>query len=84
MGAVRDLTAIQRPSSPFKRAWLFLDAIKFHESLFALPFAYTGMILAASGLPSWDKVLWITAAMVGARTFGMSANRILDRSIDAL
>ena len=63
---------------------LFLDAIKFHESLFALPFAYTGMILAASGMPSWDKVLWITVAMVGARTFGMSANRILDRSIDAL
>ena len=63
---------------------LFLDAIKFQESLFALPFAYTGMLLAASGLPSWDKVFWITAAMVGARTFGMSANRILDRSIDAL
>ncbi len=84
MGAVRDLTASQRPRSPLRRAWLFLDAIKFHESLFALPFAYTGMILAASGLPSWDKVLWITAAMVGARTFGMSANRILDRSIDAL
>ena len=84
MAAVRDLTPSERPRSPLKRALLFLDAIKFQESLFALPFAYTGMLLAASGLPSWDKVLWITAAMVGARTFGMSANRILDRSIDAL
>lgn len=84
MAAVRDLTPAGRPRSPLKRALLFLDAIKFQESLFALPFAYTGMLLAASGLPSWDKVLWITAAMVGARTFGMSANRILDRSIDAL
>ena len=84
MGAVQDLTISQRPRSPLKRAQLFLDAIKFQESLFALPFAYTGMLLAASGLPSWDKVFWITAAMVGARTFGMSANRILDRSIDAL
>ena len=84
MGAVPDLTGSQRPRSLLKRALLFLDAIKFQESLFALPFAYTGMLLAASGLPSWDKVFWITAAMVGARTFGMSANRILDRSIDAL
>ncbi len=84
MGAVQDLTISQRPRSPLKRAQLFLDAIKFQESLFALPFAYTGMLLAASGLPPWDKVFWITAAMVGARTFGMSANRILDRSIDAL
>lgn len=84
MGAVQDLASSQRPRSLLKRALLFLDAIKFQESLFALPFAYTGMLLAASGLPSWDKVFWITAAMVGARTFGMSANRILDRSIDAL
>ena len=84
MGAVRHLTVVERPNSLWRRVPLFLDAIKFHESLFALPFAYTGMILAASGWPSWDKVLWITAAMVGARTFGMSANRILDRSIDAL
>ncbi len=84
MGAVRNLTTPERPQSLWRRVPLFLDAIKFHESLFALPFAYTGMILAASGMPSWDKVLWITAAMVGARTFGMSANRILDRSIDAL
>ena len=62
---------------------LFLDAIRFHETAFALPFAYTGMLLAARGLPSLWQLLWITVAMVGARTVGMSANRIIDRRLDA-
>jgi 4-hydroxybenzoate polyprenyltransferase len=66
------------------KAPLFLDAIKFRESIFALPFAYAGMVLAAEGTPSLNKLLWITVAMVSARTVGMSANRILDRDIDAL
>lgn len=59
------------------------DAIKIHESLFALPFAYTGMFLAADGLPTLAQFLWITVAMVGARTLGMAANRLIDRHIDA-
>ena len=62
---------------------LFLGAINFRESIYALPFAYTGMILAARGLPTWHQFIWITVAMVGARTVGMSANRIIDRHIDA-
>lgn len=62
---------------------LFLGAINFQESIYALPFAYTGMILAARGLPTWHQFIWITVAMVGARTVGMSANRIIDRHIDA-
>ena len=61
----------------------FLDAIKFHESIFALPFAYVGMLLAANGLPTLSKFIWITIAMVGARTVGMVANRVIDRHIDA-
>ena len=84
MGTVRDLTSATRPRTLPGRIPLFLDAIKFQESVFALPFAYTGMILAASGFPAWEKVIWITVAMVGARTFGMSANRVLDRTIDAM
>ena len=63
---------------------LFLQAITIRESVYALPFAYTGMVLAAGGLPSWQQFLWITVAMVSARTVGMSANRIIDRHIDAL
>ena len=57
--------------------------IKFEHTLFALPFAFLGAVLAAEGLPSWDKILWITAAMVGARSAAMTFNRIADRDIDA-
>ena len=57
--------------------------IKFPHTVFALPFAFTGAILAAGGLPSWDKVLWITLAMVGARSGAMGMNRLLDADIDA-
>ncbi len=71
------------PISVGRKTALFLDAIKFHESIFALPFAYTGMILAAGGLPTLWQFVWITLAMVGARTVGMAANRIIDRHIDA-
>ncbi len=67
---------------------MFLDAIKFHESVFALPFAYIGMVLAdvhtgGDGFPGWRAFIWITVAMVSARTVGMSANRVIDRHIDA-
>ena len=61
-----------------------MDAIKFHESVFALPFAYIGMTLAADGFPGWSTFAWITVAMVSARTVGMSANRVIDRHIDAM
>ena len=63
---------------------MYLDAIKFHESIFALPFAYIGMTMAADGLPGWATFGWITLAMVTARTVGMSANRVIDRHIDAM
>ena len=61
----------------------FFDAIRFQESIFALPFAYTGMILASNGLPSLEKFLYITIAMISARTIGMIANRVIDREIDS-
>ena len=67
----------------FSRLSYFLDAIKFQESVFALPFAYIGMIFAGRGLPTLYQFIWITVAMVSARTVGMIANRIIDRNIDA-
>lgn len=67
-----------------KRLFLILDAIKFEHSIFALPFAYIGMVLAARGFPSWDKIIWITLAMVGARTLAMATNRLADAHYDAL
>ncbi len=57
--------------------------IKFEHTLFALPFAFLGAILAANGFPTWWQMLWITVAMVGARSAAMTFNRIVDRDIDA-
>ena len=60
-----------------------LEMIKFEHTLFALPFAFLGAVMAANGLPTWQQVLWITLAMVGARSAAMTFNRIADREIDA-
>ena len=67
----------------FQKLGTTLRMIKFEHTLFALPFAFLGAVLAAEGLPSWDKILWITVAMVGARSAAMTFNRIADREIDA-
>ncbi len=61
----------------------FLELIKFEHTIFALPFAYLGMLLAAGGWPTWQQFIWITIAMASARTLAMAANRIADRLIDA-
>ena len=61
----------------------FLDLIKFEHTIFALPFAYLGMLLAAQGWPTWYQFFWITIAMIAARTLAMGSNRIADRWIDA-
>jgi 4-hydroxybenzoate polyprenyltransferase len=60
-----------------------LEMIKFEHTLFALPFAFLGMVLAAEGWPSWRTVAWIVVAMVGARSAAMGFNRLADRRIDA-
>ncbi len=57
--------------------------IKFEHTLFALPFAFTGALLAARGIPSGRTILWIIVAMVGARSAAMGFNRWADRKIDA-
>ncbi|MHB8153516.1 MAG: UbiA family prenyltransferase [Bacillati bacterium] len=62
---------------------IFLREIRIEHTLFALPFAYVGAIVAARGMPSWWALLWITLAVLGARTAAMAANRYLDRDIDA-
>jgi 4-hydroxybenzoate polyprenyltransferase len=61
----------------------FLELIKFEHTVFALPFAYLGMVLAANGWPGWSKFFWITFAMAAARTLAMGFNRIVDREIDS-
>src|SRR5262245_42409309 len=62
---------------------ILLDNIKWEHTIFALPFAYLGAVLAAGGLPDLDALLWITLAMIGARTAAMSFNRAIDARIDA-
>ena len=62
---------------------LYLENIKFAHTVFALPFAYTGMMLAAEGLPTGHQFLWITVAMASARTLAMAANRLIDAELDA-
>jgi len=61
----------------------FLELIKFEHTIFALPFAYVGMFLAAGGWPTWRQFAWITVAMAAARTLAMGINRIADRTLDA-
>lgn len=65
----------------------YMALVKFEHTLFALPFAYVGMLLAAhsalASLPSWATFIWITVAMVGARTGSMALNRLIDAQLDA-
>jgi 4-hydroxybenzoate polyprenyltransferase len=61
----------------------YLELVRFEHTLFALPFAYGGMLLAGRGWPGLEVFFWITLAMVGARTAAMALNRLIDRAIDA-
>jgi 4-hydroxybenzoate polyprenyltransferase len=60
---------------------IFLKEIRIEHTLFALPFAYVGAVFAGS--PTLAQLMWITLAVLGARTAAMAANRYLDREIDA-
>src|SRR3954470_25064257 len=68
---------------PLRTLSTVLEMIKVEHTLFALPFAFLGMMLAAGGWPPWRTVLWIVVAMVGARSAAMGFNRLVDRKIDA-
>jgi len=68
----------------FDKASTFFAMIRFEHTLFALPFAYLGLFLAEGGIPGGRIFFWVTAAMVGLRTAGMTYNRIADRKWDAL
>jgi len=61
----------------------FARLVKFEHTVFALPFAYVGAFLAVGGVPSAHDLLWITVAMVGARSLAMGLNRLIDAGLDA-
>ena len=60
-----------------------LEMIKWEHSVFALPFAFCGAMLAASGIPAWHQLAWIVVCMVSARSAAMAFNRLADHDIDA-
>ena len=67
----------------FENLKITLEMIKWEHSIFALPFALCGAMLAAGGLPAWHQLAWIIVAMVSARSAAMAFNRLADASIDA-
>ena len=74
--------ALALPKSVVVKTPLYLGAIRIWESLYAAPFGYMGMILAAEGWPGWSKLIWISVAMASVRTLGMSANRLIHHKED--
>jgi 4-hydroxybenzoate polyprenyltransferase len=71
------------PVSTLRNIRVTLEMIKIEHTLFALPFAFLGAVLAARGFPALWQIIWIIVAMVGARSAAMAFNRIADRSYDA-
>jgi len=67
-----------------RKLHITLDMIKFEHTIFALPFAFIGALLARKGLPTLWQIGWIVAAMVGARSAAMAFNRIADAQYDKL
>ena len=61
----------------------FAALVKLEHTVFALPFAYVGMLLGLDEVPAAADWLWVTVAMVGARTLAMGLNRLIDAEIDA-
>ena len=82
MEKTKPMTAATSPRA-LQIARNYLELVKFSHTIFALPFALAGMIVAAQGLPPVHIFVWILVAMVGARTAAMGFNRIVDRQIDA-
>src|SRR5204862_6532676 len=80
-GADADVTASAPTLAPLPARLARL--VKIEHTVFALPFAYVGAFLAVGGAPSAHDLLWITLAMVGARSLAMALNRLIDVHIDA-
>jgi 4-hydroxybenzoate polyprenyltransferase len=70
-------------STVIRNTRITLEMIKIEHTLFALPFAFLGALLAANGIPTLWQIYWIVVAMVGARSAAMAFNRIADRHYDA-
>jgi 4-hydroxybenzoate polyprenyltransferase len=61
----------------------FVNLVRLEHTVFALPYAYVGAVLSVDGWPGLSVLVWITVVMVGARSFAMAVNRLVDAAIDA-
>jgi 4-hydroxybenzoate polyprenyltransferase len=66
-----------------RRLRMFLVLVRFEHTIFTLPFAYMGMLLAADGLPTLWQFTWVSVAMASARSTAFAVNRLVDRDYDA-
>lgn len=71
-------------ATPMQTVRTLLHLVQFEHTIFALPFAYAGALIAAHGNPGWGRAGWIALAMAGARSCAFALNRLIDRGIDAL
>ena len=78
------MTIAQARPSPVRKLTILFGDLKLLNTVFGLPLAYIGMLLAGEGSFSWYDLLWITSALAGARTFGFVSNQLADRDLDAL
>lgn len=74
---------VSRITSPAAIVRVVLREVRVEHTFFALPFAYAGAVFAAHGMPTLHQFVWITLAVLGARTAAMATNRYVDRDIDA-
>ncbi len=70
-------------SSVLRYPRLFASLVKIEHTVFALPFAYVGAFLALDAVPSGRELLWLTVALIGARSLAMALNRLIDAEIDS-
>ncbi|HZS15204.1 MAG TPA: UbiA-like polyprenyltransferase [Candidatus Dormibacteraeota bacterium] len=76
-------TQPRRARTPLHVTRTLLHLVQFEHTIFALPFAYAGALIAAHGNPGWSRLAWITLAMAGARSCAFALNRLVDRTIDS-
>jgi len=70
-------------ASPLHTLRVLLRLVQIEHTIFALPFAYAGALIAAHGNPGWSRIGWIALAMAAARSCAFALNRLIDRGIDA-
>lgn len=76
-------TPATRPATGLALIPALLGMVRFQHTVFALPFAFAGALMATNAVPPWSTLGWILLAMVGARSLAMALNRLIDRRIDA-